>query len=56
MERQTRTTVATFLGIVATLFFLAMAFDILPRNYALFGGVACGMIAGWVWAFGRRRE
>jgi hypothetical protein len=56
MERRSATTVATFLGLVAALFFLAMAFDILPRNYALFAGVAFGMIADWMWAFGRRRE
>ena len=33
------------LGII---FFIAMAFDVMPRNYALFAGVACFVLATMV--------
>lgn len=52
MSRQTATLTARILGIVGVLFMLAMTFDILPRNIALFLGVACFVIAGGLWGMG----
>jgi tRNA A-37 threonylcarbamoyl transferase component Bud32 len=44
--------VAAVLGSAAGILFIAMAFEILPTNYALFGGVACSMLAGLVHTVG----
>jgi hypothetical protein len=38
--------IATVLGILGMLFFMAMAFGILPTNLAIFAGIACFIIAG----------
>ena len=38
------------------LFMIAMAFQILPFNYAIFAGVACFILAGTVRRLGRERE
>ena len=38
--------IATVLGILGMLFFMAMAFSILPTNLAIFAGIACFIIAG----------
>lgn len=40
--------IATVLGTLGVLFFIAMAFSILPGNYAIFAGIACFIIAGAV--------
>jgi len=40
--------IATLLGTLGILFFLAMAFNILPGNIAIFAGVACFILAGTV--------
>ena len=38
--------IATVLGVLGVLFFMAMAFSILPTNLAIFAGIACFIIAG----------
>jgi hypothetical protein len=48
MNKQTANTVATILGVVGVLFILAMAFSIMPKNLALFLGIASFIIAGLV--------
>ena len=42
---------AMILGTIGILFMMAMAFKILPANYAIFAGVACFIIAGAVKRF-----
>ncbi|GEM_PF-1770748 len=39
---------AIFLTTLGVLFMIAMAFQIMPWNYAIFGGVACFILAGAV--------
>lgn len=51
-----RITIAMLISFVGTLCFLAIAFDILPRNYGTFIGIACYMAAGLVWALPRMRR
>ena len=41
-------TAAIILTTVGILFFIAMAFQVLPWKYAMFGGVACFILAGAV--------
>jgi hypothetical protein len=50
------TTWAIILTTIGIIFFIAMAFRILPSNYALFAGVACFILAGMVRRIGRQRE
>lgn len=40
--------IATVLGTLGILFFMAMAFSILPGKLATFAGIACFIIAGAV--------
>lgn len=40
--------ISTVLGTLGVLFFLAMAFSILPGKVAIFCGVACFILAGTV--------
>ena len=40
--------IAIGLSTLGVLFFIAMAFQILPWNYAIFAGVACMILAGAV--------
>jgi hypothetical protein len=40
--------IAMVLGTLGVLFFMAMAFKILPTNLAIFAGIACFIIAGAV--------
>ena len=56
MDKQKTNTIARVLGLVGVLFMLAMAFDMMPRRYALFAGVACFVIAGSMWGFSGRRN
>ena len=44
-------TIPMILGTAGVLFIMAMAFKILPANYAIFAGVACFIIAGAVKRF-----
>jgi multidrug transporter EmrE-like cation transporter len=53
MERRT---IAMTLSFIAALFFMAMAFDILPHNYALFGGIAFSLASGLTQAVRRQRQ
>ena len=55
MDRQTTTIIARVLGLLGVLFILAMAFDVMPRKYALFAAIACFIIAGTVWGMMGRR-
>jgi hypothetical protein len=48
MSPGVKNTLAAILGVAGTLLILAMAFGILPGNYALFGGIACFVVAGAV--------
>ena len=43
--------IAMVLGTLGILFFMAMAFRILPTNLAIFAGIACFIIAGAVKRF-----
>jgi hypothetical protein len=54
MSRQTAQLVAAIFAAIGTVFFLALAFDILPKNYALFGGVACFSLSGGAYAWAAR--
>jgi hypothetical protein len=38
--------IATVLGTLGILFFVAMAFSILPSKLAIFAGIACFILAG----------
>jgi hypothetical protein len=49
-------TASTILGTLGILFMIAMAFQILPFNYAIFAGVACFILAGTVRRLGRERD
>jgi hypothetical protein len=40
--------IAVVLGTLGVLFFMAMAFGLLPQNLAIFAGIACFIIAGAV--------
>jgi hypothetical protein len=40
--------IAMVLGTLGVLFFMAMAFKLLPTNLAIFAGIACFIIAGAV--------
>ena len=40
--------IAIVLSTLGVLFFMAMAFKILPQNYAIFAGIACFILAGMV--------
>lgn len=55
MDKRTASTIAKILGIVGVLFMLAMAFDMMPRKYALFAGIACFVVAGSMWGIAGRR-
>ncbi len=48
MNPNTANPLALILGVVGTLFILAMAFGIMPGKTALFLGIACYIIAGLV--------
>ncbi|HEX5706726.1 MAG TPA: hypothetical protein VFX96_05505 [Pyrinomonadaceae bacterium] len=49
MTRQTANMLAIVLGTLGVLFMIAMAFGVfMSRNYALFAGVACFILAGAV--------
>ena len=55
MTRQQVNTLSGVLGLLGILFMIAMAFDVfLPRNYSLFFGVACFILAGGVRRFETR--
>jgi hypothetical protein len=56
MEKQRASVAARVLGLVGVLFMLAMAFDMMPRKYALFAGIACFVIAGSMWGMAGRRD
>ena len=55
MDKQSSSVLARALGLVGVLFILAMAFDVMPRRYALFAGVAC-FIAGSLWGIGGQKD
>jgi len=48
--------VAMILGTIGILFIMAMAFQIMPSNYAIFAGVACFIVAGAVRRFSPRPD
>lgn len=52
----TRQIIASVMGVLGTLFFLAMAFNILPSNIGTFLGIACYVIVGAVWSIGWNRN
>ena len=56
MDKQTSHLIARVLGLVGVLFMLAMAFDLMTRKYALFAGIACFIIAGFMWGIGGRQK
>lgn len=49
-------TIAIILTTFGVLFMLAMAFQILPWNIAIFAGVACFILAGMVRRMAARRQ
>jgi hypothetical protein len=53
MDRRNLAMILSFIGVLC---FLAMAFGVVPSNYALFAGVAFFMASGLVWAVMRRPE
>jgi serine/threonine protein kinase len=54
LGRQLIHVVAGILGTAATLLFISTAFHILPTDYAIFGGIACSILAGMVESFGAK--
>jgi hypothetical protein len=48
--------IAIVLGTLGVLFFMAMAFSILPKNLAIFAGIACFIIAGAVKRVAAQRD
>ncbi|HET6325183.1 MAG TPA: protein kinase [Planctomycetaceae bacterium] len=52
VARQLVHVAAGILGTAATLLFISSAFKIFPRDYAIFGGIACSILAGLVESFG----
>ena len=44
------------LSAIGVIFFLAMAFDVLDRNIALFLGVVFFMLSGLSWSFVRNND
>ena len=48
--------IAMILGTIGVLFMMAMAFRILPTNFAIFAGVACFIVAGAVKRFSTGRS
>jgi hypothetical protein len=43
-----KNTLAIVLGVCGTLFFIASGLGVLPWKYAVFGGIACYIVAGAV--------
>lgn len=56
MDMQKAHIAARILGVVGVIFMLAMAFDVMPRKYALFAGLACFVVAGSMWGMTSRRD
>ena len=56
MTKSTARMTATTLGVVAAIFYLAAAFDLLPSNIGIFLGVAASLVAGLFWTFVGQRE
>jgi predicted Ser/Thr protein kinase len=50
--RQLIHVVAAVLGTAATLLFVSTGFNLMPGNYAVFGGIACSILAGLVESLG----
>ena len=48
--------ISVALGTLGVLFFMAMAFRLLPTNLAIFAGIACFIIAGAVKRVAAQRE
>ena len=44
------------LGVIAAIFYLAVTFNIIPNNIALFCGVVFSMLSGLTWAFWPKKE
>jgi hypothetical protein len=51
-----RRTIATVLGFIGVLFFMAMAFGLMPSNYAMYAGIAFCMAAGLTWSIMRQKD
>src|SRR5262249_11020039 len=49
-------TVSIILGTLGMLFMMAMAFSLMPSNYAIFAGVACFILAGAVRRIGAQKR
>jgi hypothetical protein len=47
-EMNNKNQVAIILGVCGTLFFIASGLGVLPWKFAVFGGIACYIIAGAV--------
>ena len=56
MEKQSAHMAARILGVIGVLFMLAMAFDVMPRKYALFAGIVCFVVGGAMWGITGRRD
>jgi hypothetical protein len=56
MTKNTAQMIATTLGVVAALFYMSAAFDILPSNIGIFLGIAASLITGLFWTFAGRAE
>ena len=52
LGRQLIHVVAAVLGTAATLLFISIGFHLLPTDYAVFGGIACSVVAGMVESLG----
>ena len=53
LGRQFVHVLAGVLGTAAALLFISIGFALIPINYAIFGGIACSMLAGLVERVGR---
>lgn len=54
MNRNTITIIALGFGFLASIFFLAPSFAILPRNVGVFLGIASGVVAAFCWTIHSR--
>ena len=56
MTHNAKRTLAVIFSTVGVLFMLALAFPVIPRQYALFGGIACFVLSGMTWTLPSRGE
>lgn len=54
MNKKEANSLAIVFSTIGILFFIAMAFQVLPWKYSIFGGAACFIVAGMVRRLGNQ--